>query len=141
MTLLIDGHSFHYEMENLCRIYFPYQKIIVTKEPAEDNMLVYTGLAKKDDGYFITARIAFHSYVKQAEDFLGTEDDEREQERRMAVLLFGLLVDYCGFTPKWGILTGVRPVKLLRHLIEEMGQQAALDFFKKKLLVSAEKQT
>ena len=29
MILWIDGFDRHYEMENLCRIFFPYQKIDV----------------------------------------------------------------------------------------------------------------
>ena len=36
-------------------------------------------------------------------------------------------------------LIGVRPIKLLRRLAEEMGEQEAIDYFQKDLLVSKEK--
>ena len=37
------------------------------------------------------------------------------------------------------VLIGVRPIKLLRRLAEEMGEQEAIDDFQKDLLVSKEK--
>ena len=30
MILYICGHDFHYEMENLCRVFFPNEKITVS---------------------------------------------------------------------------------------------------------------
>ena len=39
MTLIIEGHEFHYEMENLCRIFFPYEKIHVTTQLCDDILL------------------------------------------------------------------------------------------------------
>ena len=40
MILWIEGHDRHYEMENLCRIFFPYQKIQVRMgHPEEESAL------------------------------------------------------------------------------------------------------
>ena len=33
MTLLLRGHAFRYEMENICRLFLPQEKIVV---PADD---------------------------------------------------------------------------------------------------------
>ena len=41
--------------------------------------------------------------------------------------------------PFLGILTGVRPIKLLRRLTQEAGEAEAADYFREKLLVSQEK--
>ncbi len=139
MTLIIDGHSFHYEMENLCRIFFPYQKINVTPQPVEDRFLVYAGISQSTNGILVTARLKIDSYHSENSDLLPLHAEESEQERRMAILLFRLLVDYCGFTPKWGILTGVRPVKLLRRFVAEMGEEKGMEYFQTQFLVSPEK--
>ncbi len=141
MTLIIDGHSFHYEMENLCRIFFPYQKINVKMELCEDKIVAYTGIKMQPGGLLITARLKTNSYQKENSYFcsFGECADEKEQERRMAILLFELFTGYCGFTPKWGILTGVRPVKLFRMITSRMGEEKGLDYFKTNLLVSPEK--
>ena len=140
MILVIDGHSFHYEMENLCRVFFPHQKIkvmSVLSQNEEDGQLIYTGLEPLPDGLKISVRVKIGTYCNEKSETLGLagSTDEKEQERRMAILLFELLTQYCGFTPKWGILTGVRPVKLLRRLIAEKG----LDYFRNQLLVSRQK--
>ena len=144
MILVIDGHSFHYEMENLCRVFFPHQKIkvmSVLSQNEEDGQLIYTGLEPLPDGLKISVRVKIGTYCNEKSETLGLagSTDEKEQERRMAILLFELLTQYCGFTPKWGILTGVRPVKLLRRLIAEKGEREGLDYFRNQLLVSRQK--
>ncbi len=141
MTLLIDGHPFHYEMENLCRVFLPYEKITVTSEACEDTILAYTGLKEKEEGTRITVSLKSGSFQKESSKLVLKEEaaDERELERRMAVLLFRIFAEYSGFTPKWGILTGVRPIKLLRGIIDDMGQGKGLDYFQSGLLVSKQK--
>lgn len=144
MILVIDGHSFHYEMENLCRVFFPHQKIkvmSVLSQNEEDGQLIYTGLEPLPDGLKISVRVKIGTYCNEKSETLGLagSTDEKEQEHRMAILLFELLTQYCGFTPKWGILTGVRPVKLLRRLIAEKGEREGLDYFRNQLLVSRQK--
>ena len=52
MILILNGHSYHYEMESLCDIFLPYEKVTViygTKEEAqakekEEEIVAYTGL-------------------------------------------------------------------------------------------------
>lgn len=46
-----------------------------------------------------------------------------------AVLLYDILVELTGYRPKWGVLIGVRPIKLLRKLTAEMGQPKAAEYF------------
>jgi oxygen-independent coproporphyrinogen-3 oxidase len=141
MTLIIEGHSFHYEMENLCRLFFPYIKIKVTHQQIDDINTVFTGVKSSEDGCIITVSVKLGSFCKKNTDFVDAEhiDNENEKERRMSVLLFNILSEYCGFTPKWGILTGVRPVKLLRMLISKLGEQEGIEFYRNKLLVSKQK--
>ena len=141
MTLIIDGHSFHYGMENLCRLFFPYQKINVTTELREDKIVAYTGITVQPDGLLITARLKIASKQTGSSYLCDLEEsaDPKEQERLLEILLFHLFTAYCGFTPKWGILTGVRPIKLLRMITSRMGEKKGLDYFKTNMLVSPEK--
>ena len=57
----------------------------------------------------------------------------------MAICLYNLLTAYTGMTPSWGILTGVRPIKLFRKLTEQYGLEHTKEYFKNSLLVSDEK--
>lgn len=65
-----------------------------------------------------------------------TDDDN---ELVSAQLLYKLLCDFTGLTQPWGILTGVRPVKLLRRLAEESSEEQAVKKFEKDFFVSDEK--
>lgn len=143
MTLVILGHTFSYEMENLCRVFFPEQKIrVVTELPeknGEDDLVV---TEEKENGEKIVISVRLHREGRQSakEDSLPlSEKDGREPERVMGVLLYELLSEDFQYRPKWGILTGVRPVKLFGRLVSEQGEEQARRHFTEKLLVSPEK--
>lgn len=134
MILRIVNHKFHYEMENLCRVFYPYESIRVLHgdEEGEDSLCVVTSLEETTTGY--TIKVSFGDDLREVRE---TDYDNCELE--MAVLLFSILCDVTGYTPKWGILTGVRPSKLMNTLISQMGEKEAVEYFTEKLLVTAEK--
>ncbi|MBQ5591832.1 MAG: coproporphyrinogen dehydrogenase HemZ [Clostridia bacterium] len=134
MILRVIDHKFHYEMENLCRVFYPYESIRVLQgdEEGEDPLTVVTLLGETDSGYHIS--VTFNGEGKSCE-----ETDFTDCEREMAVLLFDLLCDATGYVPQWGILTGVRPSKLMNTLISQMGEENAVSYFNEKLLVSPQK--
>ena len=57
----------------------------------------------------------------------------------MAVMLYDMLREITLYTPPWGILTGVRPAKLMTKLIASHGEEKAVDYFKNELKVSEDK--
>lgn len=144
MTILIDHHSFHYEMENLCRVFYPNEKMKVQhgeEFQEREPLAVYTGRHSTQQGEVIQVRLYREEACLEAEALLppDTPELEEECERRMAVLLYGLLVRQTGITPPWGILTGVRPIKLMRRLLNAGGEQYARAYFTDRLLVSPSK--
>jgi oxygen-independent coproporphyrinogen-3 oxidase len=139
MTLVVDGHPFHYEMENLCRIFVPSGRIRVVSEPCGDSTEAYTGLKKRPDGTELTVRLAMEGAEREKTELLPPGTGRKETERRMAVLLWEMFSGLLDYRPRWGILTGVRPVKLLGSLVSEKGEKEAVRFFRDALLVSPEK--
>jgi len=146
MQLLIWGHPYHYEMENLTRVFFPGKPLRVSQEPeAEpDGERVVTGMEKRDGERRLYVRYEKNGTVTEREEtvsLLGLAEEEKEPlcELRMANLLFDLLSALTGDRPSWGILTGVRPVKLLRRLIRADGERAAAEYFRRELRVSEKK--
>ncbi len=143
MVLYTRSHDFHYEMENLCRVFFPNEKITVTSEfsEVEDN-IVATELIKEYDGYHVAVKAVVDGKEKNdscvvPEKTTGSMHDECE--RAMARVLFGVLSDITGYIPPWGILTGVRPSKLMMRLVEKYGESGAYNYFINDLLVKDEK--
>lgn len=143
ISLIIDNHDFHYELENLCRVFYPNEKICTGPVQTEEGTtVIYTGRRREQDQEVLKV------YIREEEQFLEKEsrlssqlpDLEKECERTLAVLLYDILVEITGIQPSWGILTGVRPIKLMRRLIEsEGGEKGAADYFQKRLLVSPQK--
>ena len=107
MIVLISGHSFHYEMENLCRLFFHHQPIRVLEngEVGEDPILLFTGVSHTLSGGKITVTLHTEKGLTiRTETFeKGLFAKEQEIERRMGILVFRLLSWYCGIRPRWGI--------------------------------------
>ncbi len=143
MTIYTENHPYHYEMENLVRLFFPNEKITVTGESNEinDTRYIITALKENGEKLNISAELHLDDYISSnSVDITPSENDrEKEAEREMAVVLYKLLSEYTGKIQPWGILTGVRPIKLFRSLCEKNGKEYAEEYFMEKLLVSKEK--
>lgn len=146
MKIYIINHTFHYEIENLTRVFFPNEKIEIVKDKGiEDNEIQYivTRIADVENGKNIFVDVFFDNYKGNNSVFVPFDSNQEnyrsEQEREMAVCLFRILTNYTGVTPPWGILTGVRPIKLFRRLSDEFGTEYTKSYFKDKLLVTDEK--
>ncbi len=142
MILYICGHDFHYETENICRVFFPNEKITVSDTPPESGAFgVETYLDGESGGYSVRVRVNVgdKTETRSAEVPKTDEPEKDECERTMARELFSALSAVTGYVPPWGILTGVRPSKLMLKLIDSLGESDAYDYFTKKLLVSEPK--
>ena len=142
MILRIFGHDFHYECENLCRVYFPNEKInIVYDDSGEDSKSVITCCEQTDGGNFITVEAVIDGESRAYSSKViadGTQLRDKS-ELKTAQLIFKALSELTGYTPPWGVLTGVRPSKLMLRLISQHGEQDAKRYFTEDLLVSEEK--
>ena len=130
MNLYIHNHSYHYEMENLTRAFFFSDDVKVIRE--------YEALAEP---YILTSVTDKVSVMVSIDGSCGVleaplSDDD---ELTMARLLYALLSETTGRELPWGILTGVRPIKLFSTLAAEEGEEAAERYFRETLLVSEEK--
>ena len=133
MNLYVKNHNFHFELENLTRLFFPNEKITVIRDFSEPQPpYIYTEVSDK-----ITISVNIGSFNKSETAVKKLADDENELVS--AQLLYKLLCDFTGLTQPWGILTGVRPVKLLRRLAEESSEEQAVKKFEKDFFVSNEK--
>ena len=133
MNLYVKNHNFHFELENLTRLFFPNEKITVIRDFSEPQPpYIYTEVSDK-----ITISVNIGSFNKSETAVKKLTDDDNELVS--AQLLYKLLCDFTGLTQPWGILTGVRPVKLLRRLAEASSEEPAVKKFEKDFFVSDEK--
>ena len=145
MKLIIIDNTYHYETENLVRVFYPNEKIETVHEDDEScSRFVKTRLKRTQNGAVICVRARLRNDDGIEKEFLLSEKQPGESddsffERKTARLLFKLLQSQTGYTPPWGILTGVRPAKLMTTLCFEMGEERAKQYFEDELFVSREK--
>ena len=133
MNLYVKNNPFWFELENLTRLYFPNEKITVFKEfDSIEKPFIYASVFDK-----IRVRVSLGGFDREETAALGA--DKNETELHTVQLLYRILRDFSGISQPWGLLTGVRPVKLLRNLSAEHGKDEARRRFSDEFFVSEEK--
>lgn len=149
MVLNLIGQDFAYELEKLSASFFPEEHIYVsingkTKDGSEALI--------KDDKHSITVTTSDTKVTVTYNDEIEMEDtgnfnnmslaeSSDSLELHAARLLYKVLCKVTGLDLGWGILTGIRPSKLLIRLMDEKGTEEGIDYFKNCFLVSDKKTT
>lgn len=141
MIIKLKGNTFRYEMEKLSMAFFPDQKFHIFEEGKEP---------PKDPGSgeepVITVTLTPDSVEVSYDDHQGTRVNSVQPvsagvdpELAAGRALYNTLSKVTGVRPKWGILTGVRPSKVMRKHLERDGKDEAMRFFADELYVDPAK--
>ncbi len=141
---LIVINGYRYETENLVRVFFPNEKIEVSEEKTDNGRFVETEIERNEEKANVSVTVSLGERFFEEKEFdlsskLENESEDSFLERKTVLLLFEILKKATGYVPPWGILTGVRPAKLMTTLCEETGEEKACEYFQNELLVSEEK--
>lgn len=135
MILYISHSFFDYEAGNLCRLFFPYEKLKTVTDITE----------AKDDNFIVKAvyeeEKSTVSIEKDGEFICREFNNEKGDDKEYCVTgaIFKCFSEFCSYIPDWGMLTGIHPVKLYIQHVEEFGKIEADRIFKEKYFVSEEK--
>ena len=132
MILVIDSHPYRYEAEALCRMFLRGRelKIFEGADIPEDDF-IYTGIF----GDEISVRIKM-----DGKDLFLSAEEAENKAAKLEYLLYKLLSGITGMVPKWGTLTGIRPVKLALSLMDGgFSAEEVRRKFKEERLVTDEK--
>ncbi|MBQ5883725.1 MAG: coproporphyrinogen dehydrogenase HemZ [Clostridia bacterium] len=139
MTLFCISHNYHYEIENVLRLFLPFQKLLVLKEKGElkDNYL-YTEKQEENGKTILISIFSYNgkTYNDKKEYFNITDG---QAELYLAGMVLEQFISEFKFKPNWGIVTGVRPSKLMASIIDEVGEENARERFIEKYLAKPEK--
>jgi coproporphyrinogen dehydrogenase HemZ len=137
MYILIDGISSRYEYEKLARVFFPDQKMNEAEASAPDALRIEV----RRQGRRLSSRLKLgdSDFFDETLAPENMADDKNYCELTIAQMLCRQLIKLTGFVPPWGLLTGIRPMKLLRMLTREYGKEEAERRFMDDYLVSEKK--
>lgn len=137
MYILTDGIASRYEYEKLARVFFPDQKMNESEQSDPDALRIEV----RWQGACLSSKLKLgdREYYDETTAPADKADNKNYCELTIAQLLCRQLIKLTGFNPPWGLLTGIRPMKLLRMLTREYGREEAERRFKEDYLVSDKK--
>lgn len=120
-------------------LFFPLEKNNALKEFTEDNGdYFYTEIVHKEETVLFKAAFSYNG-KRVADEKEILSQDNIDEEYELLSLAFPLLKELCGFSSEWGMLTGVRPSKLIMNKMIESGEDEAKDYFIKRFFADEKK--
>lgn len=123
--LLLEGHDFKYDLYNLVKVFFPTEELKVIEKREEylgENFLIIVSLIEKEESLYGKAKFYINdNLIKEYEEDINLIEiysDNREKNIKTGLrkALFSLLEHISKVKTPWGILTGIRPVKIVHDL-------------------------
>lgn len=122
MKLTINGDISRYYVQNLCLIFFPGSKFSETEVITDETPVVMLNVEEREDGVFSSAVIGIGEQRAESEAFEKYRKGftcERIKKIAVGKAVFSAGEKFFGYTPAWGILTGIRPTKISRQLLDD----------------------
>lgn len=125
MTLIFSGNNFKYQLEATCKLFLPVEGFDFIfldeasqnwEKPEGDYCFICRITGTKTSMLSVYVRMGSSSAMEKDRLSNETEDYDDRCEFILARLLFKCMVKLTGKSPEWGVLTGVRPVKLINKL-------------------------
>ena len=115
MQIVINRHDFRYEMENIARMFFHSEALEIkfdVYEPTGDYVLTEIS----DNKIIIKVSVGDKTDFKCEKIASQSKSDT---EWQMADMLYTCLCALSGKEQKWGLLTGVRPTRLVHRMLDD----------------------
>ncbi len=121
MIVKVNGNVKPYYIQTLAMIFFPGAKFPEDEERTPETVVLTLDMTEDGDGVHSAVNIAQGERSASAEATVAwTKSDDRDHVRKLSSgeALLNAGAKFTGYTPPWGILTGVRPAKVASELLE-----------------------
>lgn len=141
MILRIKSGIKPYYVQTLAMIFFPGEKFPENEEENSNTTVAYIESEERDNGVFARTTLKYGSNKCTAEAFSeACGDIEKETKLAVGEAFMKAGMELTGFTPPWGILTGVRPAKVASDLLKAgLTVSEAASLIRKEYFTSHEK--
>ena len=121
MKIYLRGNKYRYELEHVVRAFVPEAELVhyvVSKRERKDgDEFVYFRLSETKSVISLLVAVNYHNTLASKIKKIPPESDDKESKRELAVMFYDIMSSLTGKRPAWGVLTGVRPVKLVRKIL------------------------
>lgn len=134
---ILQGHELQNDVQTMIQVFYPNLHYIRTEEAASLGLSVISCM---ENG--IASAMLYRDGEKVNEWSLpyGEDTSEKEEKRLVKLTIYELLKRETGLRPQWGLLTGVRPAKIISGLLAEgKNDEFALEYLTKDYLVMEHK--
>ena len=145
MTLILSGHDYKYELESVLKLFIPAKRFSFIydnedfKSVSGDYFFTRKRVLKNGVLLYVICKIG-DKMSRQTKILKTDSSDDSECEFVLSVLLFKALSRLTGIDPKWGVITGVRPVKRVNEMLDYgMDEEKIKSELSERFLVSEEK--
>ncbi|MBO7740411.1 MAG: coproporphyrinogen dehydrogenase HemZ [Clostridia bacterium] len=123
MKLILDTDVNVNYIQTLCMIFFPGAKFAQDEVVTDETPVVTVTTKTEEDKIYAFAKIQVGEQAVSAEYTQPIKDGDEKRAGKIAVgkAVFKAGESFFGYTPAWGILTGIRPAKISRQLYESLG--------------------
>ena len=115
----INKSEREYDVYALLTSFFPGTEVVTSEN---DNEACDGVFSIDENGSNVKLSINFEDLIKETE-FTITSEEKDAAKKEFGLKLYDFLVEATGFELPWGNLTGIRPTKLIRTMIEESGEE------------------
>ncbi len=137
ISYILNGYSHQHHVQTMIQIFYPNIPYVLLEQVPPIGICVVSAISSDSVHAFF-----FLNGQEQKKISLPyqTNTTPKELKHLIKVSLFLLLQAQTNFTPQWGLLSGIRPVKLLHSLLQNHPSEIeALKEFQEHYFVSKEK--
>lgn len=124
MIVYINGHSLAYQVQSVCALFLEGEKITIMRDahPCPQTEYIYTQQIQNSTSVSLFVKVVYKNKTLEKNDTIdGQAIDEKSLiQTQLCIMLYHILSEIVGKKPKWGIITGIRPVKKI-HMWQEQG--------------------
>ncbi|MEA4816694.1 MAG: coproporphyrinogen dehydrogenase HemZ [Lachnospiraceae bacterium] len=133
---ILDGHSFDNEVQTMVQVFYPNTNYILTDKPSDNGITVLSRVEDQHAYAFIYNKGVL--VIERKSEM--SEKNIKETKRCIKLSIYNALKDITGIKPPWGILTGIRPTKIINSFFDEgKDGEYALSYMTEKYLVDTDK--
>lgn len=113
----LQGHNMAHEVQTIIQVFYPNQHYYQTEEVSDGTITIESILKET-----VCSAVLYEKgiFQKQYDFSYDTQNlSARAKKRVVKTAIYRLLKEATGFSPKWGLLTGIRPTKTINELLDK----------------------